>query len=52
MLHLQFELEEAACGYLLSFGTQVEIVEPRDLREKVLQLAESISAFYEQKSYE
>jgi predicted DNA-binding transcriptional regulator YafY len=50
-LHLQFELEEAACGYLLSFGTQVEIVEPRDLREKVIQLAESITAFYAQKSY-
>jgi predicted DNA-binding transcriptional regulator YafY len=26
-LHLQFELEDAACGYLLSYGTQVEILE-------------------------
>lgn len=45
-LHLLFEMEEAACGYLLSFGTQVEIVEPQTLREKVIQLANSIVAFY------
>ncbi|HEY6408442.1 MAG TPA: YafY family protein [Ktedonobacteraceae bacterium] len=50
-LHLQFEQEEAACGYLLSFGTQVEIIEPRDLREKVTKLAESVVAFYAQRSY-
>jgi predicted DNA-binding transcriptional regulator YafY len=49
-LCLQFEQEEAACGYLLSFGTRVEIVEPRDLREKVLRLAESVAAFYAQKA--
>ncbi|HEY6406100.1 MAG TPA: WYL domain-containing protein, partial [Ktedonobacteraceae bacterium] len=49
-LRLQFEQEEAACGYLLSFGTQVEIIEPRDLREKVVQLAESVAAFYAQKA--
>ena len=46
-LRLLFEMEEAACGYLLSFGTQVEIVEPQALREKVIQLAESIVAFYQ-----
>lgn len=46
-LHLLFEMEETACGYLLSFGTQVEIVEPQALREKVIQLAESIVAFYQ-----
>jgi predicted DNA-binding transcriptional regulator YafY len=49
-LCLQFEQEEAACGYLLSFGTRVEIVEPRDLREKVMRLAESVAAFYAQKA--
>ena len=46
-LRLLFEMEEAACGYLLSFGTQVEIVEPQALREKIIQLAESIVAFYQ-----
>ncbi len=48
MLCLLFEQEEAACGYLLSFGTRVEIVEPLDLREKVMRLAESVAAFYAQ----
>jgi len=47
-LRLQFEQEEAACGYLLSFGTQVEILDPQALREKVLQLAASVVAFYGQ----
>lgn len=34
-------------GYLLSFGTQVEIVEPPALREKIIELAESVVAFYQ-----
>jgi len=46
-LRLLFQMEQAACGYLLSFGTQVEIVEPQELREKVIQLAESVVAFYQ-----
>ncbi len=44
---LLFEMEEAACGYLLSFGTQVEIVEPQALREKIIELAESVVEFYQ-----
>src|SRR5438876_387776 len=47
-LDLLFEMEEAACGYILSFGTQVEILEPVTLRAKVIQLAENISTFYTQ----
>lgn len=47
-LRLLFEQEEAACGYLLSFGTQVEILEPLELREKILRLAQSVVAFYAQ----
>ncbi len=46
MLRLLFENEDAACGYILSFGTQVEILEPQSLREKVIRLAESVAAFY------
>ncbi len=45
-LSLCFEMEEAACGYILSFGTQMEILEPEALRAKVIQLAKSIAAFY------
>ncbi|MBA2285739.1 MAG: YafY family transcriptional regulator [Ktedonobacteraceae bacterium] len=48
-LRLQFEMEEAACGYLLSFGTQVEILEPPALRAKVICLAERVAAFYAQR---
>ncbi len=45
-LRLLFEMEEAACGYILSFGTQVEILEPLELRAKIVYLAESVAAFY------
>jgi predicted DNA-binding transcriptional regulator YafY len=45
-LHLLFETEEAACGYILSFGTYVEILEPLELRAKVIALAQSVAAFY------
>jgi predicted DNA-binding transcriptional regulator YafY len=45
-VHLQFESEDSACGYLLSYGIQVEIVEPQSLRERVRQLAESVAAYY------
>jgi hypothetical protein len=38
--------EDSACGYLLSLGTRVEILEPQDLRERILQLAQSVLAFY------
>jgi predicted DNA-binding transcriptional regulator YafY len=45
-MRLLFEMEEAACGYLLTFGTRVEILEPLALREKVIQLAKEMLAFY------
>lgn len=45
-LRLQFEMEESACGYLLSFGPRVEIIEPLELREKVIALAKSVVEFY------
>ncbi len=51
-LHFLFESEEAACGYVLGFGSQVEVVEPRALREQVIHLAESVVAFYAQKANE
>jgi predicted DNA-binding transcriptional regulator YafY len=45
-LALCFEMEEAACGYLLSFGVRVEILEPLALRAQVITLAENVAAFY------
>ncbi len=50
-LRLQFEQEEAACGYLLSFGPRVEIIEPLELREKVIALAKSVVEFYSEQTH-
>ncbi|QBD80506.1 YafY family transcriptional regulator [Ktedonosporobacter rubrisoli] len=46
IVHLLFEMEQSALGYLISFGPRVEIIEPQDLREKVIALAESVLALY------
>jgi predicted DNA-binding transcriptional regulator YafY len=43
---LRFDSEEMACEYALSFGTQLEVLEPQALRAKVISLAESVVAFY------
>ena len=45
-LSMQFEVEEEACEYVLSLGPQIEVVEPQELRNKVLRLAESVVAIY------
>ncbi|MDB5073966.1 MAG: Helix-turn-helix type 11 domain protein [Chloroflexi bacterium] len=36
-----------ACGYVLSFGPQIEVLEPPELREQVLEAAQGILSFYE-----
>ena len=45
-LQLTFENREVACGRLLSFGQSVEVLEPPELRQRVIQQAENIVAFY------
>ncbi|HEX4207856.1 MAG TPA: WYL domain-containing protein [Ktedonobacteraceae bacterium] len=45
-VRLIFQMEEEACGYLLSFGACVEIIEPVPLRAKVLHLAENVLSVY------
>jgi predicted DNA-binding transcriptional regulator YafY len=47
---LRFDVEEMACEYALGFGTQLEVLEPLALREKVLEAAKSVVAFYTQKT--
>jgi predicted DNA-binding transcriptional regulator YafY len=47
---LRFDVEEMACEYALSFGTLLEVLEPQTLREKVLQAAKNVVAFYTRKS--
>ncbi|HLG64676.1 MAG TPA: YafY family protein [Ktedonosporobacter sp.] len=43
-----FETEDSACGYILSHGAQIEVVEPLELRERVISIATSVVAFYTQ----
>ena len=45
---LRFDVEEMACEYALGFGTQLEVLEPVALREKVLAAARRVVAFYTQ----
>jgi predicted DNA-binding transcriptional regulator YafY len=45
-VRLGFDAEEMACEYALSFGTQLEVLEPPALREKVVAAAQHVVAFY------
>jgi len=47
---IRFDVEEMACEYVLSFGAQMEVLEPDSLREKVIKMAEGVLAFYAEKS--
>lgn len=46
---MRFQFEAEAVEYVLSFGTRIEIVEPIDLREKVIAAAESVIDFYKKR---
>ena len=41
-----FDVEEIACEYALSFGPNLEVIEPRSLREKVIAAAQDVVKFY------
>ena len=43
---MRFQLEDEAAEFALSFGDQIEVVEPASVREKVIWLAESVVEFY------
>ena len=43
---LRFDVEQMACEYALGVGTQLEVLEPEALREKVAQAAAAVVAFY------
>jgi predicted DNA-binding transcriptional regulator YafY len=45
-LSMQFEGEHNAREYILGFGPLIEVLEPPELREKVVQAAESVIALY------
>lgn len=46
LVRMRFQFEEDAAGLALGFGTRVEVVEPEDLREKMVETAERVVAFY------
>ena len=39
---MRFDVEEMAVEYVLSFGPQIEVLEPVSLRDKVIKMAESV----------
>lgn len=42
-----FDVEEMACEYALSFGPNLEVIEPLSLREKVVAMAKATLDFYD-----
>jgi predicted DNA-binding transcriptional regulator YafY len=42
-----FDVEEMACEYALGFGSKLEVIEPRSLREKVIAAAQEVVKFYQ-----
>jgi predicted DNA-binding transcriptional regulator YafY len=46
---LNFDAEEIACEYALSFGELLEVIEPESLREKVCEAARRVVAIYERR---
>lgn len=47
---IHFEREREAAEFLLSFGAQIEVLEPTDLREKIIRAAEDLLRFYRKDS--
>jgi predicted DNA-binding transcriptional regulator YafY len=43
---LTFDTEEEAKGYVLGFADQIKVIEPKELHNKILEMAESAVAFY------
>ncbi|MBN9388250.1 MAG: YafY family transcriptional regulator [Chloroflexi bacterium] len=43
---IRFQTEQEACEHLLGFGTQTEVVEPHELRERIIEGARATLEFY------
>jgi predicted DNA-binding transcriptional regulator YafY len=43
---MRFDIEEAACAYVLGFGAQIEVLEPLELRDRIVQTAKAAIALY------
>lgn len=45
-VHVGFDVEEMACEYAVSFGPNLEVIEPLTLREKVIAMTQATLEFY------
>lgn len=48
--HICFDIPDEAREYVLGFGTQMEVIEPPELRHALIEMAQAVIAFYEEKS--
>jgi predicted DNA-binding transcriptional regulator YafY len=46
LVSIRFDIEEEACAYVLGFGAQMEVVEPLELRDRIVELAKQAIAFH------
>ncbi|HEX7173973.1 MAG TPA: YafY family protein [Pyrinomonadaceae bacterium] len=49
-VRMRFQFDWEACEFALSFGPAVELVEPEELRGRVVRLAESVVEFYKRRA--
>lgn len=49
-VEMRFQFEEEAAEFVLGFGPRVEVVDPPALRDRVVELARGVLAFYGEKS--
>ena len=47
---MRFQFDWEACEFALSLGPKVEIVEPEELRGRVVKIAESVIEFYSRRA--
>ena len=43
---MRFDAQQAACAYVLGFGAQMEVLEPLELRDRIVQTAKDAIALY------
>lgn len=46
-VHLHFDIPEEAREFVLGFGTFIEVIEPTELRDQVIEMAKAVVAFYQ-----
>lgn len=52
LVRMRFQFAEEACEFALGFGAQVEVIEPIELRAKIVEMARGVMEFYTGKTIE